>query len=109
MAEVLAKPTQHCVGERREHKLKSLFMISHVISRMLKRIAFDSQGILTAAIYFFRCTNIPAVTSYSCVLFPVNQRLVYKEVLVPCWCGSETLNFGTKQVDKAQISTLKSL
>ena len=107
MAEVLAKPTQHYVGEGREHKLKSLF--SHVTSRMLKRIAFDFQEILRAAIYFFRCTNIPAVTSFNCVLFPVNQRLVYKEGLVSRRCGSETLKFGIKQVDEAQISTLKSL
>ena len=39
-------------------------------------------------------------------LTPRNKRLVSREMVVPCLCGSEILKFGIKQVNKGQISTV---
>lgn len=37
----------------------------------------------------------------------MNETLVSKETVVPCKWKSETLNFGIKEVDKSQISTMR--
>ena len=34
-----------------------------------------------------------------------NHRLVSKETVLPCWCGSEALKFGIKHVVTGQMST----
>ena len=37
----------------------------------------------------------------------LNERLVSEETVIPRRCGSETLKFAIKQVDKGQIFTVK--
>ena len=40
-----------------------------------------------------------------CQSYLFNHRLVSKENMLPCWCGSEALKFGIKHVVTGQMST----